>query len=69
MAELMFNMEDEFGLELTSDPTQIATFGDVVHFIDGLIAAKSAGSAAPEDESYAGAHVSVSSAIGAQLVP
>lgn len=69
MAELMFNIEDEFGLELTSDPTQIATFGDVVHFIDGLIAAKSASSTAPAHHAYAAAQASGSTANGAPLAP
>jgi len=46
VAELMFNIEDEFGLVLELDATQIATFGDVVNLIDEQIAAKLLSSAA-----------------------
>lgn len=76
IAELMFNIEDEFGVEMTSDPTQIATFADVVQFIDELLAARSssclpsyrsASSAVPEDNSYASAQSSVSTVNGVPL--
>ncbi len=53
IAELMFNIEDEFGIELTADPTQITTFGDVVHFIDELLAAKTAAKSKIELDSLA----------------
>ncbi len=75
MAELMFNIEDEFGLELTSDPTQIATFGDVVHFIDALIADKSAiadkstPSPMPAHANYATGKSNLGTVTGAPLAP
>lgn len=40
-AELLFNIEDEFGVTLPPDPVQLTTLGDVVGFIDGLIVAQS----------------------------
>jgi acyl carrier protein len=39
-AELLFNIEDEFGVTLPPDPVQLTTLGDVVSFIDALVAAK-----------------------------
>ena len=40
MAELLFNVEDEFGIVLPREPVQLLTIGDVVRFIDGLIQAQ-----------------------------
>ena len=37
-AELLFNIEDEFKLTLPREPVALATVGDVVEFIDGLLA-------------------------------
>jgi len=37
VAELMFNIEDEFGVEIPGDPVALATVGDVVRYIDGLV--------------------------------
>jgi acyl carrier protein len=37
-AELLFNIEDVFGVTLPPDPVQLTTLGDVVDFIDGLVA-------------------------------
>jgi acyl carrier protein len=42
-AELLFNIEDEFGVILPPDPVQLTTLGDVVGFIDGLVAQQRAG--------------------------
>ena len=39
-AELLFNVEDEFGITLPPEPVQLPTIGDVVDYIDRLIAAK-----------------------------
>jgi acyl carrier protein len=39
-AELLFNVEDEFGITLPPEPVQLPTVGDVVGYIDRLIAAK-----------------------------
>ena len=38
MAELIFNVEDEFGLKLPDVAVQMSTFGEVVHFIDQAVA-------------------------------
>ena len=38
VAELLFTVEDEFGIVLPADPVQLPTLGDVVHFIDALVA-------------------------------
>jgi acyl carrier protein len=40
VAELMFNIEDEFEVAIPGDPVALATVGDVVRYIDGLIAAQ-----------------------------
>lgn len=46
MAELLFNVEDEFGIVLPQEPVTLPTLGDVVRFIDDLILAQS-GEGAP----------------------
>ena len=38
VAELLFNVEDEFQITLSPDAVQLLTLGDVVRFIDELIA-------------------------------
>lgn len=38
MAELIFNVEDEFSLKLPNVAVQLSTFGDVVQFIADAIA-------------------------------
>lgn len=40
MAELLFGVEDKFAIVLPREPVQLPTVGDVVTFIDALIAAK-----------------------------
>jgi len=40
LAELLFNVEDEFGITLPTEPVPLATVGDVVGYIDALVAAK-----------------------------
>lgn len=40
VAELLFNVEDEFGITLPPEPVQLPTVGDVVDYIDRLIAAQ-----------------------------
>jgi acyl carrier protein len=43
VAELLFNIEDEFGVSLPVEPVHdLATVGDVAQFIDTLIAAQPA---------------------------
>ncbi len=45
MAELIFNVEDEFGLKLPDAAVQMSTFGEVVHFIDQAVAGQRAAKA------------------------
>ena len=40
IAELLFNVEDEFQITLSPDSVQLLTLGDVVRFIDELILAQ-----------------------------
>jgi len=47
MAELIFSIEDEFGLKLTDAAVQLSTFGEVVHFIDEALADRHATAALP----------------------
>ncbi len=41
VAELLFNIEDEFNITVPPDPVTLATIGDVVGYIDGLVLAQS----------------------------
>jgi len=45
MAELIFNVEDEFGLKLPDVAVQLTTFGEVVRFIDDALADQRAAAA------------------------
>lgn len=38
VADLLFNVEDEFGISLPPEPVQLVTIGDVARFIDELVA-------------------------------
>ena len=40
VAELLFNVEDAFDIKLPPDPVQLATVGDVVRYVDDLVAAQ-----------------------------
>jgi acyl carrier protein len=40
--ELLWNIEDSFQIKLPSDPVELPTLGDVVRYVDGLIASQSA---------------------------
>lgn len=40
VAELLFNIEDEFGISLGAEPVQLVTVGDVARFIDEQVAAQ-----------------------------
>lgn len=52
VAELMFNIEDEFEVAIPGDPVALATVGDVVRYIDGLVSsqhpAAESGAVAPD---------------------
>jgi acyl carrier protein len=45
VAELMFNVEDEFKVTIPGDPVVLKTVGDVVAYIDDLIATQQSGAA------------------------
>ena len=45
MAELIFNVEDEFGMKLSDVAVQLSTFGEVVQFIDEAMAHQPAAAA------------------------
>ena len=47
VAELLFNIEDEFKLTLPPDPVQLTSVGDVVRYIDDLFAAQHGDGAGP----------------------
>jgi acyl carrier protein len=47
VAELLFNVEDEFGISLPPEPVALPTLGDVVDYVDALIAAQSAAAGGP----------------------
>ena len=40
VADLLFNVEDEFKISLPPEPVQLLTIGDVAQFIDRLTAAQ-----------------------------
>ncbi len=49
VAELLFNIEDEFKITVPPEPVTLATLGDVVGYIDGLIQAQGIPAAASKD--------------------
>lgn len=40
VAELLFTVEDEFKVKVSTEPVKLATVGDVVSYIDALVAAQ-----------------------------
>ncbi|MDB5870343.1 MAG: phosphopantetheine-binding protein [Polaromonas sp.] len=48
MADLLFNLEDDFGISLPPEPVQLLTIGDVAGYIDQLVAARQGTQEAPE---------------------
>ena len=60
VADLLFNIEDEFRVTLPPEPVQLVTIGDVSSFIDGLVAAQhpaaDAASSLPPADSLPVAH-------------
>ena len=44
--ELLWHVEDAFKIKLPSEPVALPTLGDVVRYVDGLVAAGAAGAAA-----------------------
>ena len=55
VAELLFNIEDEFKLTLPREPVALVTVGDVAAFIDGLVAQQQAGAGASAGSGVAAA--------------
>ena len=49
IAELIFDIEDALGLTLQDAPATMATFGDVVRYIDRAVLAKAAAAARSAD--------------------
>lgn len=47
VADLLFNVEDEFRISLPPEPVQLLTIGDVARFIDQLAAAQHGQAQAP----------------------
>jgi len=45
--ELLWNIEDTFEIKLPSDPVELTTLGDVVRYVDELIAGQAAESVPP----------------------
>ena len=45
--ELLWNIEDTFQIKLPSDPVDLPTLGDVVRYVDELMARQAAGSIPP----------------------
>ena len=66
VADLLFNVEDEFHISLPPEPVQLVTLGDVADFIDGLITAqrqrRTADTALPGSQTAGVATVSAASA-------
>ncbi len=44
--ELLWNVEDEFKIKLPPEPVDLPTLGDVVRYIDAIIASQNSGGAA-----------------------
>jgi acyl carrier protein len=51
--ELLWKVEETFGIKLPPDPVDLPTLGDVVRYIDDLVAAQAAGTAAAIPEAPA----------------
>jgi len=40
LVELMFRVEDRFGVQIPGDPPDMQTLGDVARFVDALVASR-----------------------------
>ena len=47
LADMLFNLEDEFHIVLPPEQVDLPTIGDVVDFIDGLIASQDSNTSQP----------------------
>lgn len=50
MAELLFNLEDEFAIKLPGEPVPLPTIGDAVRYVEGLVLAQHPAGAQPAGE-------------------
>ena len=50
VAELLFNVEDEFKISLPPDPVDLPTIGDVLRYIDALTLAQHRAAVPPGDD-------------------
>ncbi|CDS55112.1 hypothetical protein [Polaromonas sp. CG9_12] len=63
VADLLFNIEDEFGISLPPEPVQLLTVGDVARFIDELVARQQGQAGAPGTASPAALPEATSSTV------
>ena len=63
VADLLFNMEDEFGISLPPEPVQLLSLGDVARFIDDLLAKQQRQADAPSAASPAALPAAMSSTV------
>jgi len=59
VAELLFSIEDEFRVTLPPEPAELNTVGDVVRYIDALVAGRVPATLKPRAVGHAGFGVSV----------
>lgn len=45
--ELLFKIEDEFGIQVPNDQAELVTVGDLVNYVDSLITRQAADAASP----------------------
>ena len=73
VAELLFNVEDEFAITLPPEPVLLPTIGDVVRYIDTLVAARDGEVGSAEDGAASARHEGVAparqGAAAAELAP
>ena len=58
VAELLFNVEDEFRISLPPEPVDLPTIGDVLRYIDALTLAQHSAAAQPGDDAQRAAQTS-----------
>jgi acyl carrier protein len=54
--ELLWTIEDTFGIKLPSEPVDLKTLGDVVRHVDALVAAQSASPSAAQSAAPSAEH-------------
>ena len=58
VAELLFNVEDEFRISLPPEPVDLPTIGDVLRYIDALALAQHSAAVPPGDDAQRAAQTS-----------